>query len=146
MIILLVAAPQTFIDISIKIFYTSTSIGKCHTAMKIHPVQFVLPQFYPIKTMRQALCFDIEYWRSYGPFMSNKSQWSKMQNIYDNFFNSQYNNIPLRWLSTASTTGHFDVPLLCLYPSSNRWGLCVWSLPWSFKRGSSRVLLNIPIL
>ena len=81
MIVLLVQAPRSFIDIFKKIFYMCPAIGKCHTAMKIHPVHFVLPQFYPIKTMSQSLCFDIEYWGSYGPFMFRKSKVEQNTNI-----------------------------------------------------------------
>ena len=65
--------------------------------------------------MSQPLCFDIEYWRSYGPFKSKQLQWSIMQNIYYNFFNFQYNNIPLRWLSTALSTSHFDYSYSHIY-------------------------------
>ena len=54
--------------------------------MKSHPVRFVLPQFCPKKAMSQSLCFDIEYSRSYRPLKSKTSQWSKIQNIYCNFF------------------------------------------------------------
>ena len=49
-------------------------IEKCLYCMKSHPVQSVLAQFCPIKTMSQPLCFDIDYWRSYGQFLSNKLQ------------------------------------------------------------------------
>ena len=39
------------------------------------------------------------------------SQWSKIKiftSYYCNFFDFQRNNIPLEWVSTASSTGHFD--------------------------------------
>ena len=65
--------------------------------------------------MSQPSCFYIQYWRIYGSFLSNKSKWNKIQSSfivhhinYYNFFNFQWNNIPLQWLSTASSTGHFD--------------------------------------
>ena len=61
-----------------KILFTNTSIGKCLYCMKSHPVRFVLAQFCPKKAMGQAPCFDIEYWGSYGPFLSNKSQWNRI--------------------------------------------------------------------
>ena len=41
-----------------------TVIRKCHTAMKIDHIRFVLAQIHPMKTMSQTPCFDIEYWRS----------------------------------------------------------------------------------
>ena len=72
--------------------------------------------------MRQFLCFDIEYWRSCGPFLSNKSQWSKIQSSfivhhinYSNFFYFQWKNIPLGSVSTASASGHFDYLYACIY-------------------------------
>ena len=108
---MLVQAPWSFINISIKIFYTCPSIGKCHTAVKIQPVYFVLAQFYPIKTMSQPPCFDIEYWRSYGPFLSNKSQWSRIQSVYIVCCNSSSKALitkPVVPLSTSSSTVYSD--------------------------------------
>ena len=60
-IILLVQAHLTFIGICKKIFHTCPSIGKCHTAVKIQPVYFVLAQFHPKKAMGQFPFFDIDY-------------------------------------------------------------------------------------
>ena len=65
-----------------KIIFTSTSIGKCHKCLERNLVLFVLAQFYSKKAMSQPLCFDIEYWGSYGPFLSNKSQWNKIQSSF----------------------------------------------------------------
>ena len=38
-----------------------TVIGKCQKCLKINLVYFVSAHFYPIKTMGQPPCFDIEY-------------------------------------------------------------------------------------
>ena len=72
--------------------------------------------------MSQASCFDIQYWSSYGPFLSNKSKWNKIQSSfivhhinYSNFFYLQYNNIPFGSVSTASSSDHFDHPYACIY-------------------------------
>ena len=108
MIILLVAAPQTFIGICKQIFHTFSPIRKYHKCLEINSVWFILPQFYSMKAMSQSPCFDIEYSGSYRPFLSRKSKWSKIQNIYCNFSNFYYNNIPLRWLSTVWSSGDFD--------------------------------------
>ena len=34
---------------------------------------------------------------------------------YCNFFDFQWNNIPLEWLSTASSSGHFDYSYACIH-------------------------------
>ena len=115
MIILLVAAPQTFIGICKQTFHTYLSIRKCHKYSEINLVRFTLPKFYPMKAMSQSPSFDIEYSGSYRPFLPRKLKWSKIQNIYCNFFNFQYNNIQLRWLSTASSNGHSHYPYTCIY-------------------------------
>ena len=54
-------------------------------------IYFVLASFFSKKAMIQPPTFDIEYWRNYSrPFLFRKLQWSKIQNIYCNFFNFQY--------------------------------------------------------
>ena len=118
-IILLVQAP-VIVSIFPKenIIFTSTSIRKCLYCMKTHPIQFVLAQFCPKKAMNQSPITNIEYWGSYGPFLSRKSQMSKIQNISCNFFNFQYNHIPLRWLSTTSSTVNFDYSYARIYQSN----------------------------
>ena len=82
LIVLLVVAPQTFLGISRKNIFNKHVHRKLPCCMKINPIRFVLAQFYSKKAMIQPLCFDIEYWRSYSPFLSWKLQWSKIQNIY----------------------------------------------------------------
>ena len=55
--------------------------------------------------------------------MAGKSKWNKIQNMYDctyhikycNVFDFQWNNIPLEWLSTASSSGHFDYSYACIH-------------------------------
>ena len=78
------------IHISKNIFLPSTSIRKSRNRLETNLVYFVyLAQFHSKKATSQSPCFDIEYWKSYGPFLSNKLQWSKIQNIHCNFFNFQ---------------------------------------------------------
>jgi len=164
-IVSLVEVLLTFIGIYKKICFTSTSIGKCHKCLEINLVHFFLAQFHPKKTMSQALCFDIEYWRSYGPFLFNKLKWNKIQssfivhNInYSNFLNI-FNKIIFRF--DGFQPHHLPVisTIYMLILSVKRWVLCCWNPPslsslifsnvfkffW-FKRGSSCVLLDIPIL
>ena len=68
-----------------KIIFTSTSIGKCHKCLETNVVHFVLPQFYPIKTMSQSPCFDIEYWRSYGLFHLSGAKYKILHRIVVTF-------------------------------------------------------------
>ena len=102
--------------------FTSTSIGKCLKSLETNLVYFVLPQFHSKKAMSQCPCFDIEYWGSYGLFLSNKLQWNKIQSSfivhhinYSNFFDFLYNNIPLGSNSTSSSTGHLDYSYARIY-------------------------------
>ena len=61
-----------------KIFFTSTSIGKwCHKYLETNLIHFVLAQFHSKKTMGQSPCFDIEYIRSYVPFLSENCSGAK---------------------------------------------------------------------
>ena len=62
-----------------KAFFTSKSISKCHTATKIQPVYFILAYFYPVTAKSQPRIYDIEYWRSYGPFQSKTPQLIKIR-------------------------------------------------------------------
>ena len=79
-------------------------IGKYHKCFKTNLVYFKLAQFHPKKAMSQPPCFNI----CYRPFLSRKLKWSKIQNIYCNFLNFEYNNIPIRLVSTASSTIYSD--------------------------------------
>ena len=102
---------SNFIGNSKTIYFDNNFNRNCLYAIGIHPIiYFVLVPFHLRKAMSQLPCFDIEYSRSCRPFLLRKLQWSKIQNIYIislKFFNFQYNNIPLRWLSTASFTSYF---------------------------------------
>ena len=51
------------------------------------------------------------------PVLENRSgaRYKIFTSCRSNFFNSQYNNIPLRWLLTASARGHFDYSYACIH-------------------------------
>ena len=57
-----------------KIFYTCPSIGKCRKCFESNPVRVFLTQFHSKKAMSQVPCLDIEYAKSYGPFLATKSK------------------------------------------------------------------------
>ena len=100
-----------------KIFCTCPSIGQYHTAMKIQPVRFVLPQLFSKKAMSLSPCFDIEYWRSYGPFLPKQSQWSKNQNIYWTFL--IFNRIIFRFHGLQPHHSPF-IPIIRILISINK--------------------------
>ena len=62
-------------------------IGKCHKCLEINLVHFVLAQFHSKKAMGQPLCFDIEYWRSCGPFHLSGAKWKYLHRITVTFLN-----------------------------------------------------------
>ena len=87
-----------------KIFFTSTSIGKCRKCLERNLVYFLLAEFHPKKAMSQPLCFDIEYWRSYRPFLSKKLQWNKIQSSFIVLLLKLYNLLKITPLAGVSTT------------------------------------------
>ena len=143
----------TFIDISKKnIFYkyVHRKLSILHKHTLLH---FVLAQFQPKKTMSQSPCFDIGYWGSYRPFLSRKSKWSKIQNIYCNFSNFQYNNIPLGWMAFNRIIQRWFWPFIwyCLLTAAQV--LCCWKsslsislLCSSLKKGNYRVIIFFQVL
>ena len=133
MIVFLLVGASNYCRKLQKIYIYVPVIGKYHKCLKTNLVHFVLAQFHSKKAMSQPPCFDIEYWRSHRPFLSNKSQWSKIQNIYCNFFNFQYNNIPLQWVSIASSTGHSNYSYGIIYELQPVYLSCqVWPLSFNF--------------
>ena len=109
-----------------KILHTCPSIGKCYKCLETNILHFVLTLFHPKKAMRQSPCFDIEYWRSYGPFLfiriAVEQNTKYLHRIAVTFLISMaFNHIINRLFRL----------LVCLYPSSNRWGLCCWNPPLS---------------
>ena len=69
----------------------------------------ILPWKYNQYNNPRALILNIDRATDCS-WLQNRSGWKyKIFTLYRcNFFNFQYHNIPLRWLSTASSTGHFD--------------------------------------
>ena len=109
---LILEQTSNFIGNSKTIYFDNNFNRNCLYAIGIHPIiYFVLVPFHLRKAMSQLPCFDIEYSRSCRPFLLRKLQWSKIQNIYIVLlwlFNFQYNNVPLRWLSTKES---YDYPI-----------------------------------
>ena len=109
----------------------------CLYCTKTQPVQVVLPQFYPTEAMSQPPCFDIEYWWRYRPFLSKQSQLIKIKSHH--YCVTLLNAISYEKLSQWHhfQTHHppfiLTIHIICLYLSSNRWGLCCWNPPSSCR-------------
>ena len=158
MIILLVQAPRSFIGICHEsIFYK-------HVHRKVpycHGNTTRILRFSPISSKEGNEPTPVLWYWILKELRTVPSQWSKMKiftSYYWNFFDFQRNNICI-WMGFNRIIHRSFWLLVCLIPSSNRWELCGWSstivvvtssltrflIIW-FKRGSSRVLLNVPIL
>ena len=100
------------INVSKKILLTSTSTGKSHNCLEIKILHFVLNQFYPKKVTSQPPCLilNIEGATDHSCLENHAvEQNKKMFTLHRcNFLNFQYNNISLQWLSSKSSSGHFD--------------------------------------
>lgn len=74
-------------------------------------IPFILTQYCPRNIMCQPPLLDIEqYGSSHRQFMARKLQWwMKIQNINMWLLGTDgHNNIPIKWLSTVASIGHFD--------------------------------------
>ena len=107
MIVLLVQAHLTFIRICKKYFYK-------HVLRKV-PILYEdtprtgRPSLISLREGNEPI--PVLLYSILRELRTIPSQWSKMKiftSYYCNFFDFQRNNIPLEWVSTVSSTGHFD--------------------------------------
>ena len=94
-------------------------IRKCHNVMKIHPIVYcILTQFHKEYNVLIpfSVILNIRVATDHSCLENCSGAKYKTFTLYRcNFFNFQYNNIPLKWLPTKSSRGHLDHLYICLH-------------------------------
>ena len=82
--------------------YFTNGHWKVPYSHKIDPIWFLLAQFHQRNTMCQPLFFDIEYWRSYRPFLPRNRNFFLL-NLYSILFHLFFIVFNSSW-STSTVT------------------------------------------